>query len=226
MLREFIDREYLVLDDWLVRATKGLSPEAANRIAEDIREHYEESVANLIKDGYRPGGAEIEAIARLGSPYKARRSYKREYPTVWDMHQAHGFEAKLNRARETGKRPTWREWFFLGCLALMICAHYTEGISGVLWFLPAYAFGAAAETIVLRIAAREANRHGMRRAYDAYLRGVIVALALMTAYMAGVLLWTGAQYAVQLLSLLMLFVALLAYAKLTKWRKIRLLFSA
>jgi hypothetical protein len=222
MLRELIDREYLVLDEWLVRATKGLSRDAANRIAEDIREHYEESVASLIKEGYRPGGAELEAIKRLGSPYKARRSYRREYPTVGDMQRVHRFEDQLERARATGKRPTWREWFFIGCLAFVACVYFTEGIFGVLGYVPAYAFAAAAESLGLRAAVREADRHGIQRGYDAYLRGVIGAMALMTAYMAVILLTSGEPYAAPLLAILLFFIAVLAFGMLKQSRKIRL----
>ena len=78
MFRELIDGEYLVLDDWLERATNGLCAEAADRVREEIESHYAESVASLIENGARPGAAELEAIKQLGSPYKARRGFFRK----------------------------------------------------------------------------------------------------------------------------------------------------
>ena len=54
MIRELFDGEYLVLDEWLKRATRGLSEIAIARISEDIQEHYDESVAALAEKAGEP----------------------------------------------------------------------------------------------------------------------------------------------------------------------------
>ncbi|HEY4087665.1 MAG TPA: hypothetical protein VGM43_17115 [Bryobacteraceae bacterium] len=54
------------LEQWLSEATRGLSPESAGRVREEIQEHYDSACD--------AGG---DAIAALGSPREANRAYRK-----------------------------------------------------------------------------------------------------------------------------------------------------
>jgi hypothetical protein len=218
MIRELIDGEYLELDDWIERATKGLAPEAVERVREEIHEHYDESVAALTEAGLSRGAAELEAIKRLGSPYKARRGYLRAYPTRRVMA---AFDYRFERyklVRALGLRLHWREWMFAGYVVFVVSVYALEGASEVHWALVPIAFAVAAEAFAARIAARLTRLGGVRKQYETLLRVQSWFSWLITAFIVAVCLVQG-WYAALAVALPLL--TFLIYRDHRSWRKIR-----
>lgn len=61
---------------WLRKATWGLCPEAAERVSQEIKEHYIAAVEERMADGMALVPAEAAALKALGSPRAARRSFR------------------------------------------------------------------------------------------------------------------------------------------------------
>lgn len=65
------------LEQWLSEATRGLSPESAERVREEIQQHYDSACDAR-------GDAGCDAIAALGSPREANRAYRKVLLTEWE----------------------------------------------------------------------------------------------------------------------------------------------
>lgn len=222
MVREWFDIEYLLIDDWLAVATKGLSEESATRVAEEIQEHYNESVAALIAEGYRPGGAELETIKRLGSPFRARRHYRHEYPTFRDMKEFDRYKTEIDSVRELGNRLHWREIFSIAVILFVAFVYFLEGASEAPWILFVSAYAATSNILAARVAVRASAGRGIRREYQAYLCTTLVLGWLMTVYFGLVYLPSAPPILFGLLVVLMFFLTL---RTLRIWRKIRPMLS-
>src|SRR3569623_108433 len=58
------------LEQWLSEATRGLSPESAGRVREELQQHYDAAC----EAGDEAG---CDALAALGSPREANRAYRK-----------------------------------------------------------------------------------------------------------------------------------------------------
>lgn len=88
------------LEDWLEIATRGLCPDARERIAEEIASHYEDALHGARGDGLAEHAAIASAVGLLGSPRRARRDLKREHLTKREGKALHRIIKRRNsRAR-------------------------------------------------------------------------------------------------------------------------------
>lgn len=71
----------VALELWLATATRGLCPEAAERVTREISEHYEQGVETALADGIDQIAAHAAALAALGSAGKARTRFNRAFLT-------------------------------------------------------------------------------------------------------------------------------------------------
>ncbi|MCC6143154.1 MAG: hypothetical protein IT368_05040 [Candidatus Hydrogenedentes bacterium] len=73
------------LDEWLHAATRGLCDAAKEKIREEIADHYFATVQDRVSEGVALEEAQLLALASLGSPYHARRGFKKAYPTQAEL---------------------------------------------------------------------------------------------------------------------------------------------
>jgi hypothetical protein len=78
-------RSFDALDEWLAEATQGFCPDAKERIATEIGAHVREAVADLMDEGLSEREAVAKAVASLGNPRKARRSFGHTHFTEREM---------------------------------------------------------------------------------------------------------------------------------------------
>ncbi len=219
MIANLFGTEYLVLDDWLAVATKGLSDESAARVTEEIQEHYEESVATLVAEGYRPGGAELETLSRLGSPRRARRGYRREYTTERDVKTFQRYQEELNKMSELGSRLHWREMYVVGTFLLVLFASFMEDKKPeVPLAFPVCMFSVVIGTTAGRIALRLSRRQGRARRFGMYLAVQFLLIWIMAAYIAAISFYTGFLGPFLIFLLFLLFLTIHQYRF---WKKIR-----
>ena len=218
MLRKLIDGEYLELDDWIGRATKGLCAEAAERVREEIESHYAESVASLMEHGAQPGAAELEAIKRLGSPYKARRGYLAAYPTVGEMQQFKRSFAQMEAVGQLGYKLHWRELWFVGCAVFLAGVWLIEGHAQVHWFLLASAFAVLSQACAGRITNWTSDQTNARLRYEIYRRAERWITFVIIAIVSAMFLAKGWVAA---LAPFLLFMIALIYRDRRIWRKVK-----
>ncbi|MBX7258142.1 MAG: permease prefix domain 1-containing protein [Candidatus Hydrogenedentes bacterium] len=68
---------YVLVNEWIETATRGLCVEARERIAAEVRRHVCEAVAEFEAPGQSPEEALTAAIRQLGDAKSARRGFKR-----------------------------------------------------------------------------------------------------------------------------------------------------
>lgn len=73
------------LDLWLKDATRGLCPEAVERVGREIAEHFDASVCAQLEQGAPRKEAEAAALAALGSAGVARRKLRKANLTKNDV---------------------------------------------------------------------------------------------------------------------------------------------
>jgi len=218
MFRELCDKEYLLLDDWLVVATQGLSEESAVRVSEEIQEHYEQSVVALIAEGFRPGGAELETIKRLGSPYRARREYKREYPTLRDMNRFERYLGELDYVRGLGVRLHWREVLCGMFLLLAATLYFLVGAYEPPWMIIAQALVIGIDTFAVRVAVHVTNRRGIRQGYGVYLCTLFLVCWPIVVYFGLFYYTSGFLFIFVMLALVL---SIHTFRTLQMWRKVK-----
>jgi hypothetical protein len=64
------------LDQWLDRATRGVSPRWAASIRAELTAHFEDTTADLLRQGVPSGVARQQALAALGDPQAVARGFK------------------------------------------------------------------------------------------------------------------------------------------------------
>ena len=72
----YLIRNSPLLEAWLRKATRGLCPEAVDRVSREIKEHYLAAVEERMADGTEWVSAEASALKTLGSARAARRRFK------------------------------------------------------------------------------------------------------------------------------------------------------
>ncbi len=206
------------LNHWLAIATRGLSNDAKERIAEEVGEHISESVAELLAEGYRPGGAELEALSRLGSPRRARRGYRREYVTQREMMTLQRRQDELDKISQLGIRLHWREIYVVGAYLLIAFTNFMEGKTPELTLiLSLCVFPVALETIAARVAIRLTKHQGNSRRFGMYL-AMQVALAWIMAVFVTVAALQSYTFALFLFLLLLPLVTIHQYRF---WKKVQ-----
>jgi len=75
------------LHDWLDVATKGLTEHSKERVDREVTSHYRDAIEAERRDGRSKREAQAIALASLGDPKAARKLYRREFVTAWDVDQ-------------------------------------------------------------------------------------------------------------------------------------------
>ncbi len=114
------------LDAWLAAATRGLCEEARERISEEIRTHVADTRVTLRTDGVIPEEASRIALQRLGSPRRARRTYKRQYLRKSEVALYMGYERHMRWGENSlcGLGPL--EWVWAVFAITLLCVNTTE----------------------------------------------------------------------------------------------------
>src|SRR5580704_860970 len=95
------------LDNWLERATHGLSKESAAQVRREIGDHYESAREAAIAAGEAAEAAEQLALSALGNAKSANRQYRRVLLTSSEDHLL-GDDNVEARALRTAN--SWFRW--------------------------------------------------------------------------------------------------------------------
>jgi hypothetical protein len=102
-----------VLDNWLERATRGLSKESAAQVRREIGDHYESAREAAIAAGAAAEAAERSALSALGDAKTANRQYGRVLLTSSEARLLHDDSVEARTANN---------WFRWPLLALSMVA--------------------------------------------------------------------------------------------------------
>jgi hypothetical protein len=119
------------LDNWIERATRGLSNESAAQVRREIVDHYESALEAAVAAGASADAAERSALSALGDADTVNRQYRRVLLT--------SSEARLlsENSAEARALPTGSGWFrwpllMLSLGALAVAGAFYEAGAGAL----------------------------------------------------------------------------------------------
>ncbi len=128
------------LEQWLSEATRGLSPESAERVRDEIQQHYDSACQAGLDAG-------CDAIAALGSPREANRAYRKVLLTEQEAIMAPGI---AQRKKATTSRMGLSSVLLVAFVWMTLPRHHDPSLPLILltifctlpmtWFFPPTTF--------------------------------------------------------------------------------------
>jgi hypothetical protein len=90
------------LPGWLAIATDKLIEPARERVSREIESHFADAIDAHVKEGESAEASRAAALAELGDPYAAGKSYRRKYLTQGDIKHLERARLKADSVRGAG----------------------------------------------------------------------------------------------------------------------------